>query len=854
MKRLILALCAFFAFAPYAHAWIHGVAAVNSPIVLPGAAQPTVTIPNSSSPITINATYNTIAPTYHGSSSDYGYNVRGIIRWDENPFAYVGAARQIGLFVAHTPGNAELANGLRDNIAYVKVRCDAQNSDPWSIIPAPSADASAGGVTDWNFTVNPANYAPGLHKCEAEAVPTTGPDVIAEGPTVDQYGNDYIETKQPVVKIDDGVTGAAGYVLTVGDATQYTYEFSGISANVISVGDSISAVGVAPDTFVIGTATTGDTDCGGGPGSCTGTGAAGTYRVSVSQQLAGAQFTGTIATGSGDAVLTVTSVALGTITALGQNQAIGGTGVASTSYIAGNASSSASLCTAVSGSPCTGSGGAGTYALANLRNLAITAVASPTTMYQGVNGGATFGVAHSFFFVTGGLWSRPTVFVAASGGGDSGNCQNSAAPCATIGYAETQIVAADSGSYHKGKGGGVVCLLGGATFGFGGTLATKPESTLGHTIFESANGPDCNVSGDPGGATLNNGGTPITARGYFPNWTEFRNVKLKGAMSTGNWSSAWYLMASNVTETGDYLSWSSGSTVLDSGLLAAGALSCTESTAWFGYNGGCSEAILLRNDTFKYFPEDAIHDPAIAVNNTVDGGGNTFFWTTASSTTGSNVISNISLGGELAGSPLSNIFEPGMTITVFAANAAESSCFPSTAIVESVGTNSITVWDGTNPVNATATCTGGNLGIVGVHSDDLQIQQLQIEHDIYIANDSFNKTYPGATQGFFVQPPVSGLKLSGSNFYGTVNTTNSGLQTAGAADTWVANDNYYGGFTGGAAAAGFANNYWDRVLPSNGVTYIQEQCLLGGSVMLGSGDTNLRRVAASASACYANYP
>lgn len=76
-----------------------------------------------------------------------------------------------------------------------------------------------------------------------------------------------------------------------------------------------------------------------------------------------ANFTGTIATGAPNAVLTVTAVASGTVY---QNQTISGSGVTAGTIIMGTAAYNSNLCTPA----CTGSGGTGTYALGTSQTLA----------------------------------------------------------------------------------------------------------------------------------------------------------------------------------------------------------------------------------------------------------------------------------------------------------------------------------------------------------------------------------------------------------------------------------------------------------------------------------------------------
>lgn len=258
-------------------------AAPAVPNVLPGAGP-------------VNTTFNSITPTSHGSPSDFGYSLRGLIRWDGYNLQEIGRAgvsvtKRIGLFAAHTPTDVELLAGLGSNICSVDMRADKGS---WFTITAPSANPDAGNTIDWGANFTNANYSDGVHQVDAVAHPCTGPDSIAEGPLSDQWGHGYETVKARLSAINNGSSGA-GHIFTITDFptpplfTFYNWNGTQENAAAVSVGQSISMLGVAPNTFIDGDAATNATACVAETGSnCTGAGLAGTYHVTGSSQLVAA--------------------------------------------------------------------------------------------------------------------------------------------------------------------------------------------------------------------------------------------------------------------------------------------------------------------------------------------------------------------------------------------------------------------------------------------------------------------------------------------------------------------------------------------------------------------------------------
>lgn len=293
MLRFALCLAAALLIASPATArtWFpHGVGGspIVSPVVTPGGSPPTVNA-GSAAGVTMTATYNSITPVVHGSSGDYGYGLGGVFRWDAIPFVEYGKTGantvfQVGLFTAHPATNAQKTAGAATNIIDVKVRCDGGF---YATITGQTANANAGNVSDWNFTGHTADWPDGIHKCDAVAEPTTGPDIIAEGPGIDQYGNLYEEVKIDGVSVSN-TAGGSGHILTVpASPNVLNFNGAGTSSSVVSIGQSVTMYGAAPNTFIDGDSTHNQTSCTSESGlNCSGTGRAGTYHVTQPQNTA----------------------------------------------------------------------------------------------------------------------------------------------------------------------------------------------------------------------------------------------------------------------------------------------------------------------------------------------------------------------------------------------------------------------------------------------------------------------------------------------------------------------------------------------------------------------------------------
>lgn len=738
----VVALVFACAVAQPAAAWRYGTPAGggggSSPNVIPGASQP------NTNPTLV--TYNTIAPVSHGSSGDYGYTIRGWARWDDVPLVEVGqsgvaGSRQIGLIAVHTPNNAEKAAGLATDITSVDVRCDGGS---WFTITAPSTNANASGVADWNFTVNSANFADGLHKCDAVAHPATGPDIIMEGP-LEATTHDTVPSNTAVA-INNG-SSSAGNILNVSGTMENQGGSTGSGA--LGVGMSVSGMGVAPDTFIDGSSTV-----------------------------------------------------------------------------------NATSCVAQTGSNCTGAGGTGKY------HVGVSQLVASTT--------ATFNIERSFYFITdygggaaGGGLGRGTHIIYASQSGNEGNTGADAAhPVVGTATARGKIYTNDATGH--GKWGGIVCLMGGGTWANDTGTGTDPTLTLGFLKYQSANTAPCVNAGDPGGATMkfSETGDDIYASFTFARvW--YKNIKTAAQSGCNSGScypgssdngKATQLVAEGVTNTTN--DWQDG------GLLGNSAYACFDSTAYYGNDGGCNQAQIVRNSTLKYFKADGLHGVALALNNTIDGGGAVFAWTTGSSTAGSPVITGVTVQG---GQALSTLFPAGNVINVWDGSNVPGFCFPgssSTTNPTVVSTTSNTI---TLDMNATSTCTGSYLGdSSGVHSDMVQNQQDWLTADIILIGNSFGQTFPAFQQGFFQeQQGVSGIYLDSNSWKNLpADTNDSIIEVSGGNEHVIYHANVW---TGG-------NIRQDTYGDSNDETFVGDQCSPGKTFT--GALTNIRRLAAGSNACY----
>jgi hypothetical protein len=739
MKRLpaVLAALVLAACASPAAAWFpHGTGTGgggSSPDVLPGGSAPTVTVSSAS----VVGAYNNITPVSYGSSGDYGYSQRGFAVWDDIPLVEVGQSgvngtRHIGLVAAHSPTATEMAAGVVSNICSVDVRID---QGAWYTITGPTVNPDASGVTDWNFTVNSQNFADGVHQVDAVAKPCTGPSIIMQGPL-------FAGIYDPIVRA--GGVAISGNVLTVSGTLLNLYG-AAEGNNAITVGRSVSATGVAPNTFIDGDSTTGNTDCGGGAGSCTGTGKLGTYHVTVSQTLS----------------------------------------------------------------------------------------ATPGVL----------GNERSFYFVTdyhNSLGRGTHVTFACNGtcngvtGSDSNSGLTASLPKATVGGAMNAIRTQATGSQHAF--GGTVCLMNsGSNYTYAGS-SSIPAATLGFTKIVSAKSAPCNVATDPGNPTIVNDNSSRTWFGINVWW---QDLTFSGAATNIDPPFAQKLVVQNVTATGS---------VYNGGLLGSGGYACLDSTVRLSYGGGCSGTLIARNNNLKFYSEDGFHGAQLLLNNTVDGGGPRFVWTSGTSTIGSPVITGVTVA---PGYTLAQAFPPTTAgncasstgcIGVYSASDSGSGCF-------SNGNTTIIAVDDvahtiTTDTNATSACTGP-LTWPGVHGDEIQNQTGVPWMDTYIANNDFGASYPGDQQGLYLEATAeSGIYVAGNAFRTSPTTVQSPVLVNGGNDHVMYSGNTWSG--GGAFRQ-------DNLSASNDETFIGDQCLSStfAGANYGAGTGNRRKAAAS-NACYTN--
>lgn len=812
--------------------------------VIPGATQPLYD--NSASTATLvkfqagTVPVNDISPAYHGNSGDNGYGLRGSGRWDALPFALVTGVQHIGLFAWHPPTDVEMAAGLYSNIVSVKVRCDGGQ---WYTISAPSSNSDAGGTTDWNFTVNDANYADGLHKCDAIAQPATGPDIVMNGPPFSNGGSIYETQSTGNIIIDNGTRGTAGHILTIPTGAGTFNWATATASGVIGYGWSISAKGVVAGTFIDGDANTNASLCVAETGSnCTGSGGVGTYHVTQSNLVYGAVLTGGIDNGAG-APGTLLTVSGRTSGGMSLNLIYGailyGAGVTDGTKLNGANNQSGTNCTAQSGAFCTGKGMTGTYTV-----TATQLVAAGTTLYATTP--AEFGNQRSYYFITNhnGTLPRATVYVNASTGSD-GNSGTAASPYLTIGKALTAGTAADSSTtYHKGKWGVTICLEGGQAYGYSGSV-TNPDSSIGYSTYRSAAAGDalCPNSGDPGGATVINAPQSST-RSYWPNRTLWQYVNFSGTADTLGSGGVRTLVVDHVIQVSDTLGYG--------GLLGAGGWMCLESTTWFGTDGACSGALMVRNTTANYGMQDCFHDVSIVVGNLCDADGYYETWATATSD-GSSTLQNVTFGAsELAGRTLSSVYAAlpaGFHITAVSTATGFANCFtalttgPSAVddVNHTVSFSTLTP-SGSCPNGQTVYLFAGN-----AHPDGMQISGLDMHSDVLVMNNSFGPNFSSYAQGLFLEDEgMSGVLVTGN----TVKATNSSFTP-----TMVAvNGNNENVIFSGNTFSGSAGFNLDLAVGSANETLVKDQCLSGGTLTPVNAGVNVRALAAASSACYATSP
>lgn len=770
-----------------------------------------------------NAIFNSISPTNFGSSGDYGYNIRGFGRWDDVSLTEVGQSgvsgtRQFGLVFAHAPTTTELISGVASNICSVQVRIDGGS---WYTIPNESVNGSAGGLSDWNFSVTSSNFSDGAHRVDAQGIPCTGPNIIMEGPLED--ANHYAPTARiTAAKIDNG-SGSAGNILTiVGTVNTVNNYINGIA---LQIGWGIEGVAVAPNTFIDGTSTVNATSCVAQTGSnCTGAGQAGTYHVTAaaSQVANGAIVTASIS----GTTMTVTAVSSGSVAL--SSAPLYGTGVTAGTTVIGLAAVNATACVASSGSNCTGAGGTGTYAVSASQTVASTAISEYEPMAAGNE--------HSLYFITdyGNTLGRGThVTYVAAGGSDANSGVDYLHPKATIASAEGVISTNGSGAPY----GGTVCLMDGVTIASETGSGSYPSSTLGFTVIQSADHTPCVHPGDTGNATVH---FDLSSRTYVGLRGSYEWMKFDGSPNTSNYSLATQLVARHVSAVGN---------MYTGGMLGTGGIACMESTLTFSYGQSCY-GMLIRNQTTNYISEHAVHQTEVVLNSTFDGVGPIFTWTSAQSTAGSNIITGVVMPG---GYTIGQAFTSGhdcYTETISCIDVVTTSgvdCFT----VSGTNVPSITAIDEVNHKitvnkNATATCTG-YLNFAtdpGIHGDLVDIIINTAATDLIFRGNTFGQLYPGWTQGFFLEPDhLSGIYLSLNKFGNATATPESPLFVDGGNDRVIYDRNEY---TGGGA------NRQDSAYPSNDQTYVADKCF-NGSTFTGAG-TNIRRKAATSNACYTPFP
>jgi hypothetical protein len=400
-----------------------------------------------------------------------------------------------------------------------------------------------------------------------------------------------------------------------------------------------------------------------------------------------------------------------------------------------------------------------------------------------------------------------------------------------------------------GAYGGTVCLENGSTYGWTGS-GSVPGAQYGWVDFRSAKAGDaiCPNAGDPGGATIVN---DLSSRSFWSNRTKFSYVNFKGAANTQSPGSSQYLVADHVNQLHD--------TQGNGGIFGNGGWMCLESKSFFGGDGLCSAAVMVRGSAGKYAPSDGLHQVPVAVGNTTDGTSNAMEWMTGRYD-GTNVIKDVTiLPPELSGYKISDILNLsvyGYTLqrTDMTENNSAFNCFSGT-------TNTITIDD----VNHTLTMGGltgsgncpvgyvGYLFVTGNHPDAYQLPTGDMAADIYVANNVFSPNnadgsprYRGFAQGLYLENYGMSSVYVGHN---TVNIDrNDGEKmypTTGNGEAFISDSNVFDGST----SYGF-----DAVTPDvgyTGETFVGDQCVAGTFAGVGS---PRHSKAAATNACYAEKP
>lgn len=839
----VLALVASPAFAHFPH----GTAgtAGNSPVVTPGASQPTYNAGTSDATHLrlTNVSMNSMTPTFHGSSGDPNYNSRTFGRWTGEPFALMTGTFQIGLIAQHPPTNAELKSGMYTNVSSVQVQCDGGS---FSTITGPTVNNSAGGVIDWNFTVNDTTWTDGLHQCSARMIPTTGPDGIMEGPPASSL-NVNVEPMASTnwMLIDSGTRGTAGHILTIpSGATFYNSHGGGNSGN-ISVGWSVSAFKVAAGTFIDGDSTHNNTSCAAETGSnCTGAGGAGTYHLTgPSQTVYGFVGAGNVGNGSGGSgtTLTLTGYTSGMLDAV----AIFGPNIATGRTIDGTANFNSVSCMADTGSSCTGIGGAG---LGTLHVSGAAQNAATGAIYSTAPG--QFGNETSFYFLTNrnGTLPRAKVFVCqgtcnGATGSDS-NGGTSGAPVATWLKAAALAVAADPTTNFKGKFGVTVCIMNsGSNFVYsGGTNVGVPQAWLGHVDFAAANSSLCGLGTDPGGERITN---DVNTRNTLPNpgYVAWHNVAFDGSPDDFSIGDSVYYIADHVTQTkGIYGT---------NGMFGSGGYIVEESTSFFGGNGLCSGCAMIRGSTGKYSVTDGTHNTPVLINNTFDSvGGQPMTWVSAIYSTGTPLtLNSVTLPADVtaAGNTLSSIFV-GSVVDFAPVPGVAGNCLTNVSTIASATSNTMT-FTNNGLVNSGSCSNGTAVYVYGSnedHADALQLTGVPFM-DVMITGNTFNANYPTPGQApFFESILMDGVLHQGNSYTKRGDDVEKALAVNGS------NNNVT-----------FSNNTWtgsgsfqlDAYVGGNTQTFFKDRCISGGTILPpATAGTNQQSVAATSNACYTTAP
>jgi hypothetical protein len=826
LKALTLIILVLFATPACAGTpeWAHRGSAGGSvsPVVTPGGTQPAYNAGASDSThlFLSNVAVNDLTPTYHGSSGDPNYNSRTFGAWDNPAFMLLTGTTQVGLFAHHSPTNTELKAGKTDNISSVSVRCDGGS---WFTIPSKSANANAGGTVDWNFTVNPATWTDGLHKCDAVMIPTTGPDGIMNGPPLTPTGLN-ADPSQSVnrMMIDSGTRGVSGHILTIPTGASFNNTHGSTNTGVLGVGWSVSAYRVAPGTFIDGDSTHNQTSCAAESGSnCTGAGGVGTYHLTgPSQQVYGGVGTGSITT----TTLTISAVSYGAFDLV----ALYGPNVTAGSTI-----------TAL---------GSGTY-LTGTYTTSPSQSAASGTIYASAP--ANFGYQRSFYFLTNANSTLPRAKVFVCQGtcngvtGSDANAGTSAAPVVTISRAYKIGLDADSSTFFKGKFGLTVCLMNsGSNFVYsGGTWFGPVASWLGYVDIAAANSALCGLGADPGGEWVTNDNMTRNAL-PDPGNVAWHYVNFFGNADSGSPGDSIYYVADHVTQkTGLYGT---------NGIFGSGGYMCLESTSFFGNNGACPGTEMVRNTVGKYSVADGLHNTRIAVGNSMDGiGGEPMTWITGTYSTATPlVLTGITMPSDVtsAGNTLTSLFV-GDGIVHSPMADFSNGCWNMGAQTVVSATSSTMTFQNVGQTDA-GLCPNGSTrtiwGSTGEHSDLVQITGVPFTDVFYLGN-SFNSSYPTAGQApFFETILMDGVDHENNTY------TKTALDVEKADAVNGANNNVtYGGNTW-VGSTSFVHNLF---VGGNTETFSGDKCVPGGSILPPNvAGTNQQSYAAATNPCYTTNP